>query len=138
MMNEAYQAHDGLPPELFPPSIPTYTGGRLLEVWLVLRRLPGAAAWGGGLGLQAGQLVLNQCLCCDASQPACMICACLNTPCLPCLPSHARLQATTTSHTRWQARESRSSARRIRVGGWEVSFASLIHSTAIPHSHLHC
>ena len=29
MMNEAYQAHDGLPPELFPPAIPTYTGGLL-------------------------------------------------------------------------------------------------------------
>ena len=26
MMNEAYQAHDGLPPDLFPPDIPTYTG----------------------------------------------------------------------------------------------------------------
>ena len=26
LMNEAYQAHDGLPPELFPPDIPTYTG----------------------------------------------------------------------------------------------------------------
>ncbi|PRW45242.1 ABC transporter (ISS) isoform C [Chlorella sorokiniana] len=26
MMNEAYQAHDGLPPELFPAGIPTYTG----------------------------------------------------------------------------------------------------------------
>lgn len=25
-MNEAYQAHDGLPPELFPPDVPTYTG----------------------------------------------------------------------------------------------------------------
>ena len=26
MMNEAYQAHDGLPPDLFPSDIPTYTG----------------------------------------------------------------------------------------------------------------
>ncbi|PSC67536.1 ABC transporter (ISS) [Micractinium conductrix] len=26
LMNEAYQAHDGLPPSLFPPDIPTYTG----------------------------------------------------------------------------------------------------------------
>lgn len=25
-MNEAYQAHDGLPPDLFPPDIPTWTG----------------------------------------------------------------------------------------------------------------
>lgn len=28
-MNEAYQAHDGLPPELFPSDVPTYTGGRV-------------------------------------------------------------------------------------------------------------
>lgn len=28
MMNEAYQAHDGLPPDLFPPDLPTYTGAR--------------------------------------------------------------------------------------------------------------
>ena len=30
MMNEAYQAHDGLPPELFPRHIPTYTGAAAL------------------------------------------------------------------------------------------------------------
>ena len=27
MMNETYQAHDGLPPHLFPSNVPTYTGG---------------------------------------------------------------------------------------------------------------
>ena len=25
-MNEAFQAHDGLPPSLFPPGLPVYTG----------------------------------------------------------------------------------------------------------------
>lgn len=48
LMNEAYQAHDGLPPDLFPADIPTYTGG---DFFLFLSG--GEAAGGQGRALGA-------------------------------------------------------------------------------------
>ena len=42
-MNEAYQAHDGLPPDLFPPDIPTYTGTVARLGGLTSAQLPPAA-----------------------------------------------------------------------------------------------
>ena len=48
-MNEAYQAHDGLPPDLFPADIPTYTGTPA-GAGLLLLLLLACAATSGGLG----------------------------------------------------------------------------------------
>lgn len=64
LMNEAYQAHDGLPPDLFPVNIPTYTGApaaphRLCAVLLVGAAGRGeagtvaAACWGSAITTDA-------------------------------------------------------------------------------------
>ena len=91
LMNEAYQAHDGLPPSLFPPDIPTYTG---------------AAAVAGGSVAPARPWVASPV--CSAPSRA--------LEATPCRPS-STLQATTTSPTPCPAAASPTLGRPIRVRG---------------------